>query len=446
MTNRIFRSIFLTALVVLGSALALTVAVMYISFPQMAGGVIYAILLSYLVLLVAVLAFAFFVAKRLSVKLVDPINAIDPEHPDGAEVYAELRPIVDSLCRQKYRIAKQMEELSRRRNEFASITANMSDGIVVINSRGDILSYNRSAKEILGIRGEMPKSILAITMSHSLRMAVLSALSGEKGNDYIKREGRSYSILATPVMREEEAIDGALLVFLDTTERDEREELRREFTANVSHELKTPLTSISGFAELIRDGLAEGEDAKRFAGNIHKEAERLISLVGDIIRLAEVDGGEMPYDGVISASEVCKSVCERLFGVAEASGIKLISDIKEASILGNREVLEEMVYNLVDNGIKYTNEGGKVEVKVENLDTGARITVSDNGIGIPHEARERVFERFFRVDRSHSRSVGGTGLGLSIVKHAAGYHKAKITLESEPGVGTTVTVDFPRVK
>ncbi len=443
MTKRIFVYIFLITLVVFLSVSLVFFGLAYYAIGATILDVLYVTLLPILCLFLLTMLFAFLTAKKLSGKILGPINAIDLEHPEEAVVYDELKPIVDRLCRQKYKIAKQMRELSLRRNEFASMTANMTDGLVVINSRGDILSSNRSARSILGL-GAMPKSILEISMTSSLRLAVLSALSGENGRDTTKHGGRSYSILATPVMRDEEEVEGALLVFLDTTERDEREELRREFTANVSHELKTPLTSISGFAEIIRDGIAEGEDAKKFAGNIYKEADRLITLVGDIIRLAEVDGGEIAYDeGEIDLSEIAESVRESLSDVANRAGVDILTSLAHAPICGNRQILGEMIYNLVDNGIKYTDRGGYVRITVEVREDKPTLIVEDNGIGIPEEAQSRVFERFYRVDKSHSKLVGGTGLGLSIVKHAAVYHKAEIKLESTPGEGTKIKITFP---
>ncbi len=394
-------------------------------------------------LLVAVLVLAFVTAALLSRSIVKPINELDLTHPEEAEVYDELKPIINRLSKQNYKIARQMRELTARRNEFNSITANMSEGLAIINSNASILSYNKSAEEILGITGAQG-SILTVRNSAAFRGAILTALSGSNGSEIIRTDRGVFSLLATPVMHGVK-VGGAVVFIVDITEKEERESLRREFTANVSHELKTPLTSISGFAELIRSGLAEGEDAKRFAGNIHKEAGRLISLVGDIIKLNQVDGGEIPYDEEpISLDELAEDTMDRLGHIAEDKAVRLSASLEPVQVQGNRQMLEELIYNLVDNAIKYNVTDGCVEINVKKSDTGAVLTVSDTGIGIPKEAQSRVFERFFRVDKSRSKEIGGTGLGLSIVKHMAAYHRATVELESEIGVGTTVTVRFPK--
>lgn len=394
-----------------------------------------------------ILALGFFVAVRLSGNIVKPINEINLESPEGARVYEELKPVINKLSSQNYKIAKQMAELELRQNEFNSITSNMSEGMVVINSAGDILSANKSALEILAIRDSIPKSVLALDVSKGFRRAMLEALGGKCGVETMRRDGKHYSVMATPVRRDGR-VDGAVVVMIDDTEKESREELRREFTSNISHELKTPLTSISGFAELIRDGIAEGEDARRFAGNIFSEAQRLVTLVGDIIRLTQLDGGEVPYDGEVSLFDICREVADRISIVAAKKNVELIIDEKSDTgiVLGNRHILEEIVYNLVDNGIKYNVDGGYVKLSVHKSDDGIKLIVADNGIGIPSAHKDRVFERFYRVDKSHSRNIGGTGLGLSIVKHAAMYHKAQIALESELDIGTTITVTFPLPK
>ena len=395
-----------------------------------------------LLLFLAVTLTALLIARKLSRSIVKPLCELDLEHPERTRVYEELRPIISKLTEQNYTISKQMDELSLKRNEFDSITSNMSEGMIVINSRTNVLSCNRSAKDILEIGDELPKSILTIKDTPAFRSAIHKALSGTNGYDSIRTEDKYYSILVTPVFHEG-IVEGAVIVILDDTEKEHREELRREFTSNISHELKTPLTSISGFAELIGNGIADGEDAKRFAVRIQREAKRLITLVGDIIRLTQVDGGEVPYDeGEISLFDVCRDVIDRLIPISEKEGVSLLLDGSDAAVRGNRQILEEMIYNLVDNGIKYNNEGGYVKVSVGRDSTGAFVTVSDNGIGIPKVQQDRVFERFYRVDKSHSKEIGGTGLGLSIVKHAAAYHRASLELSSDEGVGTEIRITF----
>ena len=393
------------------------------------------------IIFIITLAVALLVARKLAFNIVRPINEIDLEHPEDANVYVELGPIVDKLSSQNYKISRQVAELKMRENEFNSITLNMSEGMLVINSRAAILSCNKSARNIFGVK-DTPKSVLSLNNSPTFREAIIAALGGKTGYDVIKTEDKHYSLIATPVYHEGR-VEGAVIVIIDDTEKEEREGLRREFTSNVSHELKTPLTSISGFAELIESGMADGEDARRFAGNIRKESARLISLVGDIIRLSQLDGGEIPYDGCIELYSVAEEVVARLENVAQNSDVALSLSGGRAYAEGNRLILEEMIYNLCDNAIKYNLPGGKVEVVVSVDDGGAPfVSVRDNGIGIPKDKQDRVFERFYRVDKSHSKNIGGTGLGLSIVKHAAAYHKAKIDLVSDVGVGTSITVSF----
>ena len=385
----------------------------------------------------------FFVASHISNSIVKPINEIDPEHPEQNFVYDELKPIISKLSSQNRKVSRQMTLLRQREREFDSITHNMSEGMIIINSRGTVLTCNNSAKSIFGVSGDIPTSVLMIDNSPEFRDAISAALSGN--NEYVAmhRGDKIYSLIATPVTNEKN-VEGAVLVILDVTEREEREKLRREFTSNVSHELKTPLTSISGFAEIIRTGMAEGEEARHFADNIHKESSRLISLVGDIIKLSRLDGGEIPYDDEpVDLYRVAEDVIERLLPIAERAEVKMELVGEACCVSGNSTAIEEMIYNLSDNAIKYNRRGGSVILRVFPDGSGASVSVSDTGIGIPKDKQDRVFERFYRVDKSHSKEIGGTGLGLSIVKHAAAYHKATISLESTEGVGTTVTVKFP---
>ena len=395
------------------------------------------------VLLALMAAIAFFVASRMSKVLVKPINDIDPEHPENAKAYDELKPIINKLASQNYKISRQMQTLKMRETEFVSITSNMSEGLLLINSRAEILSCNASAKEIFEINDASSKNAAYISDSHSFRSMIAAALSGKNGYDSIRKGEKYYSVFATPVLQDG-YICGAVIVIVDVTEKEERESLRREFTSNISHELKTPLTSISGFAEIIKSGLAAEGDAERFAEKIHKEASRLISLVGDIIRLSQLDGGEIPYDDEkVDLYEVACEVNERLESVAEKAEIEFSVVGERTLIDGNYTIVEEIIYNLCDNAIKYNRRGGYVKINVFAENEECCVSVSDNGIGIPKDKRDRVFERFYRVDKSHSKEIGGTGLGLSIVKHAAAYHKASVDLVSEEGVGTTVTVRFP---
>ncbi len=399
-----------------------------------------------LLLFIGVLVFAFAAAVLMSRSIVKPINEINPDDPENTKTYEELSPIIKKLASQNYKITKQMNELRKREIEFNSITKNMSEGMVVINSRTGILSCNSSAKRIFGISdGELSLGVLSLNSSESFRLAVSSALSGKNGYDTLRVGDKFYSILVTPVFNGA-SVDGAVIVIIDDTEKESREALRREFTSNVSHELKTPLTSISGFAELISDGMADGEDARRFAGNIRKEAQRLITLVGDIIKLNQLDGGEFPFDEEpLSLLECAKDVAARLENIAQRAKVSLSVRGEDVLINGNKGILEEMIYNLVDNAIKYNKAGGRVEIFTENNADSAKISVSDTGIGIPADKLDRVFERFYRVDKSHSKDIGGTGLGLSIVKHGAIYHKAEISIDSSFGEGTAVTIGFKKI-
>ncbi len=396
-------------------------------------------------LITLLLIITFAVAMRLSRSVIEPINELDLEHPEKSKSSAELKPIIDKLSSQKYRISHQMAELRARESEFNNLTENMNVGMIVINSRTEIVSSNKSARAIFTGLDDNTRSILSIKNTPEFKEAIRAALTGGRGYDYIRTDEKYYTIAITPIDKDG-FVDGAVIVIIDDTEKEHREALRREFTSNVSHELKTPLTSISGFAELISSGLTTADDSVHFAENIYKEAQRLITLVGDIIRLNQLDGKEIPYDGIINLCEVADEVVSRLENVAGRRNVSITLQGEAASVEGTYLILEEIIYNLIDNAIKYNKDGGRVAVTVGNKDGAAFVTVKDTGIGIPNDKQDRVFERFYRVDKSHSKNIGGTGLGLSIVKHAALYHKAAIELESEEGVGTAITITFPRLK
>lgn len=448
MKKKIFNSVFATVVISIVAACVVFFIYIYNMLRkiygdayqpwQMTGELVVLALL----ILIATAVLAIIVATRVSSSIIKPINSIDPEHPEEAEVYDELRPMIDKISSQNYKISRQLSLIGRRENEFNSLIANMSEGLIVINSHAEVVSCNDSAREIFGLRSQTPRSVLSINSSSTFREAISNAFAGKNGYDSLRLGEKYYSLFATPVLHESR-VDGAVIVIIDVTEKEEREALRREFTSNISHELKTPLTSISGFAEIIRSGMADGEDVVRFADNIHREASRLISLVGDIIRLTQLDGGEIPYDEErVDLHDVAELVVSRLDNVAERAGVTLVCEGESTLVPGNSSIIEEMIYNLCDNGIKYNRPHGEVRVRVYTEGHECCVSVSDNGIGIPADKQDRVFERFYRVDKSHSREIGGTGLGLSIVKHAAAYHKAKITLVSEEDVGTTISVRF----
>ena len=395
------------------------------------------------VLLVA-LALALWLSGRVARQLVAPINAMDLEDPEGEPPYEELAPLLGRIRSQNRQIQRQMLDLRRHQEEFGAITENMSEGLLVIDRETRVLSYNTAALRLL--RADKPQegeSAYALNREAGFRRCVEGALSGQRTEQLLEREGSCRQVIASPV-QQEGAVGGAVLVVLDVTEKEQREQLRREFTANVSHELKTPLTSILGTAEILENGLVQPGDIPHFAGNIHREAQRLIGLVNDIIKLSRLDEGESGGQWeTVELYALAENVLAQLRQAAETKQVTLHLEGGKALARGVPQILEEILYNLCDNAVAYNRTGGSVTVTVEETDRGARVAVADTGIGIPPEARERVFERFYRLDKSHSGT--GTGLGLSIVKHGAAYLGAKLSLESQVGVGSTFTVDFPKV-
>lgn len=396
------------------------------------------------VVILLVVAASAFLASHLSKNIVRPINAIDLEHPEEAETYEELTPLLRRMAAQNREIQKRIDALKRTRQEISAITENMSEGFLVVDRSTDILSYNHSALKLLGTdTAEIGQSVLTLNRSMEFRITVEESLSGHHSEQKMEVENRVYQVIGNPVYRDS-SLAGAVLFILDITEKEQREYLRREFTANVSHELKTPLTSISGFAEIIRDGLAKPEDTAHFADLIYKEAGKLISLVGDIIRLSQLDEETLPQQREsVNLLELAQDVTSRLSKTAAAGQVELDVKGEPVFIYGVRQILEEIIYNLCDNAIKYNRPGGRVDICTARDQNGVKLTVSDTGIGIPQGEQKRVFERFYRVDKSHAKEVDGTGLGLSIVKHGAAYHKATVTLSSTPGQGTEIIVLFP---
>lgn len=393
--------------------------------------------------LVLVLILSAILASRLAKRITRPINQMNLDDPKLDEAYPELTPLTQKLREQNYTIRRQMDELRRKKEEFTAITENMSEGFILVDNKAAMLSYNSSALHILDTEPrEEGESVLSLNRSVEFREAVSAALSGKHGETLLFIGDATYQVIANPVTANGQ-VTGAVLVILDVTEREQRDALRREFTANVSHELKTPLTSISGFAELIRDGLVEKNKIGEFAGDIYDESRRLITLVEDIIKLSRLDEESFsPEREKVDLKALASEIIARLQSAAEAKNVTVTLAGKGASVEGVRQILDEMVYNLVENAIKYNKRGGSVAVTVDVGDAGPRVSVADTGIGIPYQSQSRVFERFYRVDKSHSKEVGGTGLGLSIVKHGAKYHDARVSLESEPDSGTTVTIEF----
>lgn len=440
MKKRIFRSIFLASLSVL--ALLLIAVIVVALTPN--GISAEDLLPPFSLAFCAALSVSAILAKILSEAIVRPIKDIDPEKIDKAKDYEEINELVRKLGRQNELIRRQMADLRRRQVEFNIMTENMSEGFIIIDNKSEILSYNKSALQLLGAENVRDgEHFISLNRSRAFVSVVNEALKGVGGETVINIGPRVFRIFANPIKIEENP-GGVAIVVMDITEEEHREEMRREFTSNVSHELKTPLTSISGFSELLINRMVADEDVPKFAQNIYDEAARLIVLINDIIKLSRLDGAVDPVlPDSIDLFEIAEEVKNRLALTAAESEVDIFLSGESAKVVGNRSILSEMIYNLCDNAIKYNRQGGRVDITVGTLDGKKFLSVKDTGIGIPSEHLGRIFERFYRVDKSHSKRIGGTGLGLSIVKHAAEYHKAAISVESKVDIGTEIRVVFP---
>ena len=392
---------------------------------------------------IAALVLGAILAHRAAKAIVAPINSLDLDQPEDAKAYEELSPLLSRIARQKRTIDAQLHRARRQQEQFRLITENMSEGLLVVDSQTNLLSCNSAALRLLGAEKQPENpSVLALNHAEAFRTVIRDALAGRHGEGRLEVGGRSLQLLANPAGQEGEAA-GAVILVMDTTEREQREALRREFSANVSHELKTPLTSISGFAELMKSGVVAQKDVMDFSQSIYDEAQRLIHMVEDIIRLSELDETELHREtGPIDLCDFCRREVERMRPEADRRGVTLSLQGEAATVQGNAQILGELVYNLLDNAIKYNKPQGSVTVTV-TPGKRVRLRVEDTGIGIPKESQSRVFERFYRVDKSRSDDVSGTGLGLSIVKHAAQFHRARVELQSTEGKGTAITVTFP---
>lgn len=399
-----------------------------------------------LIVLIVALVLSGMLAKRLSKRIVEPLNSLDLEHPLDNDSYEELSPLLNRINRQHHQITAQMRELKKRTDQFAQITASMNEGLVLLDNRGCILSINPAAIEIFGAEPScVGQDFLSVDRSHDMSVAIQAALKDGHSEIHASRKGLIYQFDISRIAADGETAGVVILAF-DITEKETAEQNRREFTANVSHELKTPLQGIIGSAELIENGMVKPEDMSRFVGHIRLEAQRLVTLIGDIIRLSQLDeGGDMPRENVDLLS-VASAVADDLLPSADGQGISIAVEGSPANVYGVKRLLYEIVYNLCDNAIKYNRQGGSVKISTVSEGGFSSVTVSDTGIGIAPEYQNRIFERFFRVDKSHSKSSGGTGLGLSIVKHAVQYHHGKIELTSAPGKGTSITVSFPAIQ
>ena len=377
-------------------------------------------------------------ARRMARKIVEPLNKLNLEQPLSNNTYEELSPLLRRINQQHLQIDAQMRKLQHKTDEFIQITSHMQEGLVVLDKETNIRSINSAAMNIFGAEETcVGSSFFQVNRSNALRQALNDALDRGHGSAVLELDGRAYRFDMSSIQSDGNLL-GAVILAVDVTESRNAEQMRREFSANVSHELKTPLQGIIGSAELLESGMVKQEDTPRFVDHIRKEASRLVNLIEDIIRLSQLDeGAEMPKENVdlLALAEDVKAILE-----ASAGEKQVMIHVTGAgfSVIGVRRMLQEILYNLCDNAIKYNVPGGNVTIHAENN----RLVVSDTGIGIPAEHKDRIFERFYRVDKSHSKASGGTGLGLSIVKHAVAYHNAEITLESAPGKGTTITITF----
>ncbi len=396
-----------------------------------------------IVIVLIIMGISFYLSYHVSKSIVKPINEINPDNPINSEVYEELEPLLAKLKTQKRIIDRQIKEARQKQEEFRLISENMNEGLLVVDSVGDVLTKNQAVLKLLDIGNTEKKNISYMEISEEFKDIIKNVLSGQHTQKDIENSGRVCRVIGNPV-RDGKTVIGAVVMIIDITEAANREQLRREFTSNVSHELNTPLTSISGFAEMMKDGGMPNDTVMDFSRSIYDEAQRLITLVTDIIRISELDDGDVCYEKeTIDLYRLSQRILERLEIVAKKRNIDLRLIGESAEIFGTEKILDEMIFNLCDNAVKYNKDNGLVEVIVsKSACKKVYLTVRDTGIGIPNAERSRVFERFYRVDKSHSKEVGGTGLGLSIVKHAASYHNAEIILESAVDEGTRITVEF----
>ena len=396
-----------------------------------------------LIVLIVALILSGLLARRLSRRIVDPLNSLDLEHPLDNDAYEELSPLLKRIHRQHVEIQTQLRELHERTDEFTQITGSMREGLVLLDEHGSILSINAAAQALFGADAQcVGRDFLTIERSHEISAAIQAAVTDGHSEVRAERAGRVYQFDISRITSDGKLLGTVILAF-DITEQEFAERNRREFTANVSHELKTPLQGIIGSAELIENGMVKPDDLPRFVGHIHAEAARLVTLIDDIIRLSQLDEGDAMPTEPVELLAVSQEAAENLHDAAAARSVTVSVTGQPSVIPGVRRLLYEVVYNLCDNAIKYNRDGGRVDVTVAADADGSSITVADTGIGIAPEHQSRVFERFYRVDKSHSKASGGTGLGLSIVKHAVQYHHGRIELESTPGTGTTIRVVFP---
>ena len=402
-------------------------------------------LLPLAMIIVFAVGLSLLLAYRLSKNIVQPLNGLNLDEPQSNTVYPELSPLLERIATQQAELKESAATLRKKQNEFVTATDNMNEGLVLLNDRGIILSINRTASRLLSISSFcVGKDILMLNSSPELQELLRKSSGGEHAEAVLKLNGLDYRFNASPVISDENVAGVALLIF-DITEKEKAEQIRREFTANVSHEIKNPLHSVSGYAEIMRGGLVKPEDIREFSDRIYSETQRMIVLVDDIIRLSQLDEGTVEMQNAdIELLSAASAAVEPLIHSAQERKISVSVSGKEVTITAVPQLVNGIIYNLTDNAIKYNRENGSVSVEIRDCGDYAQMTVSDTGIGIPPEHIDRIFERFYRVDKSRSKEVGGTGLGLSIVKHSAALLNAEVEVGSVVGGGTTVTVRFPK--
>jgi two-component system phosphate regulon sensor histidine kinase PhoR len=399
------------------------------------------------VILILLGIFALFLSSRLAKKIVQPLNQLDLEHPLENEKYDELSPLLRRIASQQAELRDKELDLKQKQRELDTILGNMSEGMIILRRDGRVVSLNQAAKEILDIQDYKDgENLLQICRNLDLVNLIESAMEGTEAERLLNIHERNYQINVAPITRDgDSAVIGVAVMMYDVTDREMAESMRREFTANVSHELKTPLHAISGYAELMMNRMIDEDAVPDCAGRIYQETQRMIRLVQDIISLSHLDEGAGDIDWEeTDLYDLAKTSVEQYVEEAGKKGIGLHLSGEKAVLRGKKPLLQTMVSNLIDNAIKYTQEGGKVHVDVKSDDKDICLTVEDNGIGIPEADQKRIFERFYRVDKSHSKEIGGTGLGLSIVKHAVMIHGGKIDVQSRPGEGSTFIVTLPK--
>lgn len=409
-------------------------------------GMLWDVLPMLLIIILSTALLSYLIARYMAKHITAPINALNLDSPFNNDIYDELSPLLTRIEQQNKDIKKQMLEITEKQREFNVVTKNMREGLILLSAKGNILSINESAVKIFqaDIEKTIGNHILSVNRSVPMYRVFEGAINGVNTEALLTINNKHYQLLGSPVVSKARTL-GAVILLLDVTDKHSAERSRREFTANVSHELKTPLTSILGYAEIMKNGLTKPEDMQRFAGRIHYEASRLLSLIDDILELSQLDEkAKLSDKEPVDLYSLAEDALSRLKSIADKKEITLSVHGEHIVVSGYRKVLDGMLYNLCDNAIKYNIAGGNVAVRIDYKDYKPVVTVSDTGIGIPAEHRPHIFERFYRIDKSRSKEIGGTGLGLSIVKHGAMLHEITIDMNSKENTGTTFKLTFPR--